>query len=482
MNRTGRRGIGRAWVAGIAVMALLAAACSPTIPGQLETPGDIAGLPVTHFESGLKADAPEPEVHVRHASESTEDRLAIAAIADVTDYWTEQFPAHFQQEFRPVSNLLSFDGRSDEFEVCRSTTAEVIGNAFYCPLDDSVGWDRGLLLPLLRDRFGVMSVVTVLGHEFGHAVQYRLGDKAGIDDNTPTIVREQQADCFTGAYFRWIAEDRSAYFQLSTAGGLNQVLASLFFIRDDPGQSADAPDAHGMAFDRTYAFQLGFEQGPAECAAIDQAEVASRITEQRFDQQDPHRGDAPINEHMIGLLKLSLDEAFSGTGVEPPAIVNAGGVCPDGPQTRPASYCPDTNIVSIDQAALAELGQPIDRNAERAGTESSGGLGDFAAFAEIVSRYTQGIQYGVGLPVDNENAGLRTACLVGAWAKVASAEGGPVQLSPGDLDEAIAELLQPGSLIAADLNGHRVANGFAKVEALRQGYFEGSESCSQVYP
>ena len=51
-----------------------------------------------------------------------------------------------------------------------------------------------------------------------------------------------------------------------------------------------------------------------------------------------------------------------------------------------------------------------------------------------------------------------------------------------DLDEAIAELLQPRSLIAADVNGHPAANGFARIEALRLGYYDGSPACSQKYP
>lgn len=478
MNTGGRGVTRRCLAAGIVAMVLTA--CGTEIRGQLQTSGDIAGLPVTHFESGLKPGAPASELSVRNDSGSQEDRIAVAAIADVSDFWTEQFPAHFGQEFRPVRTLMSYDPRSDEIEVCGATTADAAMNAFYCPPEDLVAWDRGMLLPLLRQRFGVMAIVTVLGHEFGHAVQYRLGEKAGLSEHTTTIVKEQQADCFTGAYFRWMAEDRSKYFTVSTSEGLNQVMASLFFIRDEPGQSAMEPSAHGTAFDRTYAFQLGFEKGAVSCARIDQAEIDARITERPFEPDDTGKGDVPVDRDMIELLQRSLDDAFAGAGVEGPRIVDDGGSCPGGPDTAPASYCPDTNTVSIDMATLAELGQPVDREAEFEGTDS-GGLGDFAAFAEIVSRYVQGIQLGVGASVDNVNAGLRTACLVGAWAQAVSGDDALLQLSPGDLDEAIAELLQPRSLIAADINGHRVANGFARVESLRQGYLEGSKTCTQTY-
>ncbi|PXY20727.1 neutral zinc metallopeptidase [Prauserella muralis] len=482
MNSRGGLGARRAGlVTTVAALAALAGACGTETPGQPQTAGDIAGLPVTHFESGLRPEAPRPQLEVHNATSTQEDQLAIAAIADVSDFWAEQLPAHFQQRFQPVKKLLSYDPNEPEIDVCGGTTADAAMNAFYCPPEDLVAWDRGMLLPLLRERFGPMAIVTVLGHEFGHAIQYRLGAKAGIDESTSTIVKEQQADCFTGAYFRWIAEGRSKYFTVSTSEGLNQVLASMFFIRDEAGQSAQEQGAHGTAFDRTYAFQLGFERSAKDCAGINQANVDERITEQPFEPGDTGQGDIAIDADSVGLLQQSLDEAFAGAEVEAPEIVDGGGVCPNGPATEPASYCPSDNTVNIDLAELAELGQPVDREAEFRGTDSAGGLGDFAAFAEIASRYVQGIQKGVGASLDNANAGLRTSCLVGAWAGVLSGPGNTLRLSSGDLDEAIAELLQPRSLLAADVNGRPVASGFARVESLRVGYLEGSASCTRNY-
>ncbi|MBK1786060.1 neutral zinc metallopeptidase [Prauserella cavernicola] len=484
MNLTGGRGARRGvLIAGIVTVAsLLAAACGQETTGQLQTAGDIAGLPVTHFESGLKPNAPKPDLTVENASNTEADQLATAAIADVSAYWAQELPQHFGEEFEPVAKLLSYDPNEPEIEVCGATTADAAMNAFYCPPEDLVAWDRGLLLPLLRERFGPMAIVTVLGHEFGHAIQFRLGDKAGIDESTSTIVKEQQADCFTGSYFRWIAENRSEYFSVSTSEGLNQVLASMFFIRDDAGQSASEQGAHGTAFDRTYAFQLGFEQGAKECAGINQQNVDERITEEAFHSDDIGSGDIAIDENSIDLLQRSLDQAFSGAGVDAPQIVDEGGTCGDGSGTPPATYCEDNNTVSIDLEELAVIGQPVDREAEFQGTESAGGLGDFAAFSEIASRYTQGIQKGVGASLDNSNAGLRTSCLVGAWAGVIKDEGNnPLVLSSGDLDEAIAELLQPRSLLSADVKGRPVASGFARVESLRLGYFDGSSACTQNY-
>ncbi|SDZ15969.1 Predicted metalloprotease [Amycolatopsis xylanica] len=446
------------------------------------SPGDIAGLPVTHFESGLKQGAPKPDLQVRNNGNTPEDELAIATIADVQGYWTEKLPAEFGgQKFDPVKILVSYDSKgADQKTACGSTKGQV--NAFYCPPDDSVAWDRGGLLKMLNKRFGPMSVVTVLAHEFGHAIQFRLGQKAGVGKNTPTIVKEQQADCFAGGYMRWIAEEKSKYLRLSTSDGLSSVLASMFLIRDTAGKSATEQGAHGSAFDRTYAFQTGFEKGPKECAGMNEENIKARVTEEPFVKGDKGKGDTKFTKDTVALLKSSLDEAFKGAGVPGPQIVDEGaGNC--GPKsTPPATYCADNNTVSIDGEKLNILAQRIDREAEWQG-EDQGGMGDFAAFAEVASRYVLGIQKGVGASLDNANAGLRTACLVGAWAKFAKnpPPGQKLKLSAGDLDEAIADLLLPNSLISADGNGVRPPSGFQRVEALRKGYLEGSPVCSTQF-
>jgi len=483
MSGGARRGWRRALVVAVTAGFLgTTAACGGSTEGRPQTVGDVAGLPVTHFESGLKPDAPAPDLRVQGVTDSVEDRIAVASIADVSDYWAQTLPAAFDgQPFEPVKKLLSYDPDGDETEACGTPTSEAAMNAFYCPTEDLVAWDRGQLLPFLRDRFGEMAVVTVLGHEFGHAIQYRLADKTGVDEQTKTIVKEQQADCFTGGYFRWMAEGRSKYFAVSTSDGLNEVMASLYFIRDQAGKSATEKGAHGSAFDRTFAFQTGFEKGAKDCAGMNLENIEARITEQPFDKGDVGEGDVKVDKALLGKLTKSLDGAFAAAGVPGPKVVEGKGSCANGPDTAPASYCPGDNTVNIDLGKLKELGRPADKEAELEGGPATS-LGDFAALAEVASRYTQGIQAGVGASLDNSNAGLRTSCLVGAWAAaVSKPNSSDLRLSAGDLDEAIAELLQPRSLIAADVNGNQAPSGFARVESLRRGYLEGSPACTQQY-
>jgi predicted metalloprotease len=482
MIQGGERGLRRPVLIAILAVATLftGAACGSGdagsgASGKLDSAQNVAGLPVTHFQSGFKPNAPKPDITVQNVTTGQDDVLATAAIADVEKYWSAELPADFGQKFEPVKKLLSYDSNGADQQSGCGPTKEVV-NAYYCSRDDSVNWDRGVLLPQLRGQNGPLAVVAVLAHEFGHAIQFRLGDKAGITEDTPSIVKEQQADCFAGAYFRYVAEDKSQYFQVSTDEGLGQALATMFAVKDPPGNNNTAAGAHGTAFDRVFAFQTGFEKSPKDCAAMNMQNIQARIVEQPFAKKDrlTGQGDDKFDQTAVTALQKSLDGAFQSAGVKAPQITAGNGSCPNAKSTPPATYCADSNSVSIDMAALARVAQPAER-------DGSGGFGDFAAFSEVASRYILGIEKGAGASTDNDNAGLRTACLVGAWAKTANAPTAQLKLSPGDLDEAITDLLAPNSLVAADANGVRPASGFDRVAALRNGYLQGSPTCSSTY-
>jgi predicted metalloprotease len=473
---------GKTLAACLLIGTLGAGGCGPTTAGTPTGPdvGKVADLPVTHFESGLKPDAPEPDIPVENATNDQADKIAIATIADVSQFWAETMPKDFGMDFQQVKRLLSYDSNTDTIEMCgRSVQGEI--NAFFCPPEDAVAWDRGELLPRLMKLYGDVAPIAVLAHEYGHAVQHRLGDKAGIPSDGPepkTIVLEAQADCFTGAYFRWIVEGKSKYFQVSTAEGLNAALSTMYLVRDAPGKLAGEVGAHGTAFDRTLAFREGFTDGPKKCASYDEQLIRERTTQFRFSQSDRDRGDMPVTEDSVRLVKESLDRVFGGQGA--PELRTTGGTCPDGSGTPPASYCPDENVVTVDLAALAQIGTPIDRGREMAG-EASAGKGDFAAYASLASRYTLAVQKAEGKPIDDMEAALRAACLTGAWAKGVQnpeqANGPVIRLSPGDVDEAILEMLQPESLIGSNVSGGQVPSGFLRVEAFGKGYLEGRDAC-----
>jgi predicted metalloprotease len=462
-----------------------AVAGSPAAMSDINT-SDAGGLPVNNGPSGPREGVPDANLNVEGTTNSAEDKLATNAVSDLYEYWDEKLPDLFDEKFDHIQRLVSYDSNGAGVTICGSSTKGFV-NAFYCGGngEDAIAWDRGVLLPGLTKMFGPMSVVGVLAHEMGHAVQFRLGEKSNMSQSTPTIVREQQADCYMGNFMRWVADGKSKHFELNTGEGLNDILATVFFIRDPAGLDHQTEGAHGLAFDRVYAFQEGFRNDPKRCADMDADEIDERITEQeRSTNDEAVGGNAPVNDQTLGLLQDSLDDAFKDNNAEQPEITQNSSKCEKGKSTSPATYCPDENIVGIDVDALKKIAKPPAEGTEP-GADGAG-IGDFAAFAEIASRYTLAIQKQIGASLDDENAGLRTACLTGAWTaftvdKDPNKDDNKLHLAVGDLDEAVAELLQDDSLIAADINGKPVESGFARVEAFRRGYIEGTGPCTDTF-
>lgn len=489
----------RSWVrvgltlSAVAVMVAQIGGCGQTVAGKPTVEGgidttDAGGLEVTDGPTGPRAGVEDAKLEVENSDGGEMDRLATNAVADLYDYWDAELPANFDGEkFNRVQRLVSYDSEGTPMTLCGATT-EKFQNAFYCGGggEDLIAWDRGVLLPMLADSFDPISVVGVLAHEMGHAVQFRLGAKSNMDQSTPTIVRDQQADCYMGNFMRYVAEGKAKHFELNTGEGLNQILATLFFIRDPAGLDRMAEGAHGLAFDRVYAFQEGFAtRDPNRCAEMDVDEINGRIEEkERSEKDEESGGEAAINEKTLGLLQDSLDKAFEDNGAEQPKITENGAKCDQGEGTSPATYCPDENIVGIDLDKLKQIAKPPSEGAQP--NEQGAGIGDFAAFAEIASRYTLAIQKQIGADLEGDGAGLRTACLTGAWTattidKDPNTRDDKLHLAVGDLDEAVAELLQDNSLIAADVNGKQVKSGFARVAAFRIGYVDGSGECTKQF-
>lgn len=463
----------------------LVSGCAHTIGGTPTTStttsaNEVAGLPVTDGPSGPKQQPTEPGRPVAGTDHGRTDELARTAVADIEDYWAKTFPETFDgASFESISRLVSYDSRAPRGVRLCGTDSKGLVNAFYCPKDDMIAWDRGELLPQLSAEFGQMAPVAVLAHEMGHAVQARAGT-AKPDD--PVIVLEQQADCYTGSYFRHVAEGSSDAFEISTGNGLNQVLGVLNHIRDVPGASDfRVQDAHGSAFDRVTAFQFGFSEGPDRCARMDRADVTERTTQFEFWKSGQDE-DLPVDREALDEVTTSLREVFGETGAEPPRISTSPARCPGRETTSPASYCPETNTVSLDVDELRDIGAPP------APGSPSAGRGDFAAYAQVASRYALSVQRAAGLPLDDPQSGLRTACLVGAWSGLLLEDPigqrnpvGKLRIAPGDVDEGVAEMLGEDSLIAADVAGAQAPAGFARVEAFRLGFQDGFAPCTTNY-
>ena len=231
-------------------------------------PFRVAGMPAVNGDTGLRADATGPSRVVIGTDGGEIDEFGAKAVSDIEEFWESAYGETFDGEFTPVEEILSWDSGGENTEFCGGDTLGLI-NAGYCYDDNTMGWDRGELMPSLRDANGDMAVSMVLAHEYGHAIQHQSGI---TDDQTPVLVSEQQADCLAGVYMRWVAEGNSPRFTLSTSDGLNNLLAAMIAFRDpllERGDPEANGDPHGSAFERVSAFQFGFTDGASSCAAID---------------------------------------------------------------------------------------------------------------------------------------------------------------------------------------------------------------------
>ncbi|GAA2546236.1 zinc metallopeptidase LpqM [Mycolicibacterium diernhoferi] len=459
------------------MVAVLTMSCAATTSENAD-PFTVGGMPVTDGPSGLRPGASIPSRAVANTDNGPIDRLAVAAVSDVEDYWNGAFAETFDSPFRPVRKLLSWDARKTRSAItfCGESTAGLV-NAAFCPPDNSIGWDRGVLLPALEKTYGEMSVGMVLAHEYGHSVQYQ----AELNQpNTPVLVAEQQADCFAGAYMRWVAEGDSQRFRLSTGNGLNALLASVISFRD-PIFTRDrvmaAGGEHGSAFERVSAFQFGFTGGPATCRQITVEEVRQRRGDLPVALQRGQTGNWPVSRESVKSVVAAMNILFAIS--EEPKLVFDSAVaakCAGVRATPPVSFCPATNTLAVDLAGLKKLGA--------ASAGPAGLTGDNTAYSVLISRQMLSLQNARGLALDGATAGLRTACLTGVATRklareVRTPDGNTVALTAGDLDEAVAGLLTNG-LAASDVNGKAAPAGFARIDAFRTGVLGDEDSCSDM--
>jgi predicted metalloprotease len=480
----------RSWAGCLFAAACLtvsATACAPNMiqgraASMLYDPDRVGGLPAAGGLSGVRPDAPPPQGLVEQTDGGDNDRLALLAVNDIQEFWTSTYPQFFAGEYRPVSAARSYDaGNPASGRVCGTTVIYSDPNASYCLRDDSISWDRGILIPDARKYFGDVSVAAVLAHELGHAVQTRAHT---VHRLSRTIVKEQQADCFAGVYLHWVAQGRSTRFALNTTDGLDHVLAGGITLRDPVDESEKAPGAHGSALDRIGAFQEGFDGDAATCAAIDKNEIARRHVGlppalQDYSSSNAEAGEMSITENSLALLMETLTQIFHPEKV-PTLTVGGDSTCADARPSPPASYCPATNAVNVDLAGLQRIGTYAD-NQSRELLQ-----GDDTAFSVVTSRYMLAVQHQQGVALTGERAALRTACLTGVAQRdmatpVALPSGRTLVLNAGDLDEAISGLLT-NHLVASDTNGDSVPAGFTRITAFRSGLVGDTTQCYGNFP
>ena len=109
-----------------------------------------------------------------------------STIADIQSYWAQTLPSVYDTNYKAIpSDRLFAYSQSNPPPACggygRTPYSEVAGNAFYCDQGDFVAWDEQGLFAKLRQQYGDFAPALVLAHEWGHAIQARVGFEASAD-------------------------------------------------------------------------------------------------------------------------------------------------------------------------------------------------------------------------------------------------------------------------------------------------------------
>ncbi len=472
-------------IAAIGSAAVLLTGCGGAVAGSpvsvFSDPFKVGGLEAVDGPTGLRPDA-KPESRTVSGTDGGEiDLLAGQSVSDLEEFWKFAYPDSFDGELTPVADLISWDSDDRDGEFCGETTEGLV-NAGFCLDDNTIGWDRAVLMPSLRDAYGDMAITMVLAHEYGHAIQEQVPmNPKGV----PALVAEQQADCLAGVYLRWVAEGKSPRFTLSTGEGLNNLLAAMISFRDPLLGQDDyygVGDEHGSAFERISAFQFGFTDGAPACAAINIKEIKQRRGELPVELSGDQSGELPVTEASVRALVDAMNILFAPKN--PPALsfdADSASSCPDARPSSPASYCPASNTITVDLPALQAIGTPTE------GYDGPPLQGDNTAYSVLVSRFVMALENERGgLVLDDAEAGLRTACLTGVATtklskEITTPDGNTVALTAGDVDEAVSGLLTNG-LAAGDVNGESVPAGFSRIDAFRVGVLGDAERCFKRFP
>jgi len=425
------------------------------------------------------------------------DDYLLAAVSDIETWWSEQFPAVYGSSFDELGGriIAAYPGRPDEIPGCGEprTTYEEVREfaAFYCAVGDFMVYDDADdgLLATLADRFGPATIAIVLAHEYGHAVQLRVG---ALDTTLPTITTEQQADCFAGAWSARVAGGQAAGLVFSD-DDIRAGLISMLEVRDPVGVNQFSPGSHGSGFDRVNAFQEGFLEGVGRCSEL----LDDPLPLSPADFFGDDGGNAPwgysAESELFPLLANDLnlywgsDVAATATRLAPltTRVVRARSEVDcdrlGSYFDRGAALCLEddrnADVVFVNEPAAYDL-------------YSQELFGDFSIGYLLGMAWADAAQRALGSTRAGVERQLIDDCLTGAWVQTDILAEDPdtgllglpeprhpdrqTRISPGDRDETIRTMILVGD---ASTDVDEVGTPFEKIAAFRDGLIGGVDIC-----
>lgn len=373
---------------------------------------------------------------------SAAENAAVATTIDELDtYWSQTLPQISGTAFVPLrGGVIAVDSSATAIPSgsapCVASPESISGNAFYCPDNDGIVFDSSALVPVLLGHYGAAGLVAAFAHEFGHAIQARIGptasDRAAHPDQYPSLLIEGQGDCYAGAFLAWVVAGHAVSIHL-TEDAMLSAIGPLVDFRDPVTVPANDPTAHGWGLDRLDSILLGYRDGAAACHSL-----------------------TPDSQH-----------AIQGT-VGVPSGADSSMTTPRYPTLAAALAAAAPSIAAV-------AGEPVTATATDADLAAAAPYGQFAAATALAlavgrqwaagpgpagSGSATGVAPETAPAPDNAQIAAKAACFAGAWAAsvYGNAAAGTLGAWPGDADEGLDLVRSRPGATFADAAGY--ADGF----------------------